>query len=155
MNYSCPELMLTVGAWAQGEENWRWKRQGVSALVRMSTDGEFREGDVVIMAASIPTWSPSLTAKIKIMARRIASRGARLIVDTSAPKSWERFAERREIHAGGHGNRPDIFRLVDRIKPRRVLPIHASPRARMIVAEYCRGKGIEVIEAAQGSRIKL
>ena len=68
-----------------------------------------------------------------------------MVVDTTAPKSWEEFAERKEIHAGGHGNMPEITSLIRQIQPKKVLPFHASPQARAKVAAYCLKQGIEAI----------
>ena len=150
-------VALTTGVWAQGEEDWL--NGGVSAMVRLSrgahTRRRLKHGDLVVLSGSIPTWSVSLTRQIKAMCQRMSSFGVRMVVDVSAPEYWSAFAERREVHAGGHGNLPEIVGLIEKIKPKQVLPFHASARAREIVAEYCRAKGIGVITATQSSKIAL
>ena len=132
---------LTTGVWAQGLGHW----EGASAMVRLAegTDKQrkLKKGDLVILSASIPVWSPALTAQIKIMCQKIDSLGASVVVDTSAPESWSQLAKRIPVHTGGHGNMPEIASMIERINPKQVLPFHASPEAREKVAEYCRGRG--------------
>lgn len=150
-------VALTTGIWAQGQKHW--DGESASALVRMAngTDRrcQLKKGDLVILSGSIPTWSPTITAQIKEMCEKIYALGVRLVVDTSAPEEWSMFAERREVHAGGHGNFPEITGLINKIRPRQVLPFHASPRAREKVAEYCQSKGIGVISTRHSSLITL
>ena len=150
-------VVLTTGVWAQGEGNYFG--ENVSALVRLSngTDRHHRlkKGDLVILSGSIPVWSISLTSQIKAMCERISSLGVRLVVDTSAPREWSQFAERREVHASGHGNMPEIAGLINKIGPRQVLPFHASQTAREKVARYCLSRGMGVIAASQSSQIIL
>ena len=128
-------------------------------MVRLSNGAdrqcELKKGDLVVLSGSIPVWSPFLTEQIKTMCQRISAIGVRLVVDTSAPEDWSQFAERREVHTGGHGNMPEIVSMIQKIKPKLVLPFHASPEAREKVADYCRGRGISVILDSQLPEIAL
>lgn len=155
--YPSNRVALCTGIWAQGENSWLG--EGASALVRLSngTDRycQLKKGDLVILSGSIPTWSLSLTSQIEAMCLRISQMGVRVIVDTSAPEEWNRFAERQEVHSGGHGNFPEIASVIEKLKPKQCMPFHASQEARQKVAEYCRGKGIGVIPASQSSIITL
>jgi len=155
--YFSSRVVLCTGIWAQGENNWFG--EGASALVRISngTDRycQLKKGDLVILSGSIPTWSLSLSSQIEAMCLRLSQIGARVIVDTSAPEEWSRFAERKEVHSGGHGNFPEIVSVIKNLKPKQVLPFHASQEARQKVADYCKSKGISVISATQSSIITL
>ena len=137
-------VTLLTGVWAQGES--KWFREDASALVRIANGNDWgyplREGDLVILSGSIPTWSPPLMAQIKAMCLKLRTRGARVVVDTTAPESWANFSERKEIHAGGHGNMPEIADLIARIQPKLVLPFHADRMAREKVALHCKQQGI-------------
>jgi mRNA degradation ribonuclease J1/J2 len=147
-------VTLATGVWAQGED----KRFGddASALVKIANgyhrDCQLRMGDLVILSGSIPTWAPRLLPPIESMCRKLKALGARVVVDTTAPESWEEFAERQKIHAGGHGNMPEITELIERVKPRMVMPFHASPEARAKIATWCKGQGYAV---ANGQDITL
>ena len=150
-------VVLVTGAWAQGQEYW--DGMGSSALVRLSNGTDRRcqltSQDTVVISASIPTWSNQLASQIRIMCERLKSFGVRLVLDTSAPAGWDWFAERREVHSGGHGYRGDILELIRRINPRQVMPFHASRRALEIVAKHCREMGIGVIMPKQGILVTL
>lgn len=141
-------VALVTGIWAQGGD-WRFG-ESASALVKIANGWErgcrVREGDLVILSGSIPAWSAVITRQIKAMCVKLREQGARVVVDTTAPESWETFAERRQVHTSGHGNMPEIAGLIDRIRPKAVLPFHASWEARQRVAEYCRKRGIGVVE---------
>lgn len=146
-------VVLATGVWAHGVRGF--PNEGVSALVRLANNTDrsrsLKPGDLVVLSGSIPTWHHKLPAQIEAMCRKLKTIGVRLVVDVSAPESWEQFAERKEVHAGGHGNMPEIEDLINRAKPKQVMPFHASPEARAIVARYCESKGIKVIAAEQSS----
>lgn len=150
-------VALCTGIWAQGENSW--SGEGASALVRISNGNDrycqFKKGDVVILSGSMPTWSPRLFSQIKDMCERIYERGARIVCDASLPKQEGSFVERAEVHLGGHGNMPEIAQVIETLRPKQVLPFHASPEARERVAKYCRGRGMSVISANQSSIITL
>ena len=156
-------VALVTGVWAHGER--RWLDEGISALVRLSNGNDryrsLKRGDLVVLSGSIPTWSPELTAQIKKMCERLAGLGVRLVVDVSAPEDWSSFAERKEVHAGGHASGPEVFDLIDQVARRskpgklQVMPFHASLETRKIVADYCTSKGIKVVMVAQSQRITI
>ena len=150
-------VALTTGIWAQGENSWLG--EDASALVKISNgreeDCQLENGDLVVLSGSIPTWSAVLTRQIEAMCRRIRSLGARLVVNVSAPESWSEFAERKEIHSGGHGNMPEIAGLIGKIRPKMVLPFHASPEARAKVKKHCESQGISAVADDDLPLIKL
>lgn len=137
-------LVLMTGAWAQGEND-----EAKSALIKLSEaihpDCQLTPGDLVIISASIPTWSSELTKDIETMCRRLNGLGAKVVVDTTAPENWQEFASRQAIHASGHGNLPEIVKIIQAVKPKKVLPFHASPEARAAVASFCRSNGFAVV----------
>lgn len=149
-------VALVTGVWAQGESGWLG--EGASALVRISNgthNCRLKEGDLVILSGSIPVWSNVLTRQIESMCRRLNDCGARVVVDTTAPESWEQFAERKEVHSSGHGNMPEIAGLIENIRPKLVLPFHASPEARARVKAFCRQKRISAVSNASLPVIEL
>ena len=146
-------VSFCTGVWAQGAGN---VFDSSSALVRLANGTDkfdmIESGDLVILSGSIPTWSPTLSFQIQGMCEKLVGRGARVIVDTSAPMDWL-FTERKEVHSGGHGHFPEIQSVIDRTSPKQVFPFHASQRARDEVAKYCKGKGIDVAYANQSQTI--
>jgi len=152
-------IALTTGVWAHGEDYLANEREGISALVKLANDidryRQLKPGDLVVLSGSIPTWHHELPRLIESMCRKLRAMGVRLVVDVSAPSNWEQFAERREVHAGGHGNMPEITDLIDRVKPKMVMPFHASHEDREVVAKYCESRGIKVIKVEQSSIITL
>lgn len=153
---------LVTGVWAQGETNWYG--EGRSVLVKMSRkeypNCEFKKGDLVILSGSIPTWSPSITADIFSMCKRICDMRVKVVVDTSAPEEWTLSGiEKTAVHCGGHGNLPEIISFIEAMQTKNprmiVVPIHGSRPALNEVAFQCMERNINVIEAYQGSIITV
>lgn len=129
-------IQIMTGAWAQGYDETE-----ASALVRLANggSGQLYPDDTVILSASAP-YGKALRGKVAKMCQKLHQKGAKVVVDVTAPAEWKDFAKFEEVHSGGHGNFMDIINLIMKVRPKSVLPFHASLAARQRVAEFCRQK---------------
>lgn len=131
-------VILSTGS--QGEE--------YSALVRMSS-GEHRQikirkGDTVLVSASE---IPGNESAIHEMIDNLYRQGAKVI-------SGEQF----DVHVSGHGNKEDLKRMIELIKPKYLIPIHGQYRMLVKHAELAREMGIpeeRVIIAENGEVVEF
>jgi len=140
MNYLPPERITIICTGSQGEPT--------SALVRMSR-GQYRhihlgQGDTVIISA---TPIPGNEKMIQRTLNNLFRLGADIFYD-----------ELFDVHVSGHGNRDDLKRMIELIRPEYLIPIHGEYRQLVLHARLGQEMGLDadhtlVIEDGQAVEI--
>ena len=129
------DRVLVVATGSQGEPGSAFSRLAVDLLPGL----RLRPGDTVLHAARV---IPGNERRLALLFDHCVRRGARVVTAAEAP-----------IHASGHPHRAELVRLLDLVRPGRVIPVHGRRRHLEAVAELARARGIATLVVENGEEV--
>ena len=129
------DRVVVVATGSQGEPGSAFSRLAVDLLPGL----RLRPGDTVLHAARV---IPGNERRLALLFDHCVRRGARVVTAAEAP-----------IHASGHPHRAELVRLLDLVRPSRVMPVHGRRRHLEAVAELARARGIGTLVAENGEEV--